>query len=108
MACRRHHQQPNQLPTQPSGTDPDNPDRRQQQPPNRRRRPHSSDTDPDDSDFEPNSDVTEMTAKQQNELDRITEGKWVLVTFLCRWQFFMSKNDINNSTPLHLRWGGSF
>ena len=40
-------------------------------PPNRRqRRPHSSDTDPDDSDFEPNSDVTETVENQQRELDR--------------------------------------
>ena len=70
MARRHQQQQPNWLPTQPSGTDPDNPDRRQQQQPNRRRRPHSSDTDPDDSDFEPNSDVTETTTNQQNELDR--------------------------------------
>ena len=70
MACRRQQQQPNWLPTQPSGTDPDNPDRRQQQQPNWRCQPHSSDTDPDDSDFEPNSDVTETTANQQNELDR--------------------------------------
>ena len=40
-------------------------------PPNhRQRRPHSSDTDPDDSDFEPNSDVTEAVENQQIELDR--------------------------------------
>ena len=66
----RQQQQPNQLPTQPSGTDLDNPDCRQQQQPNRRHRPHSSDTDLDNSDFEPNSNVTETTANQQNELDR--------------------------------------
>ena len=37
----------------------------------------------------------------------ITEGKWVVVTFLCRWDIFMSKIDIKNSTPFDLKWGGS-
>ena len=45
--------------------------RQSSNPPNhRQRRPHSSDTDPDDSDFEPNSDVTEAVENQQIELDR--------------------------------------
>ena len=45
--------------------------------------------------------------KKPKEPRCITEGKWVVVTFLCRWDIFMSKIDIKNSTPFDLKWGGS-
>ena len=48
------------------------------------------------------------TWKEEYEHEFITEGKWVVGTFLCRWDIFMSKIDIKNSTPFDLRWGGSF